>query len=118
MMATTECNRLIEEISAIVRKAAKLQPGVAITPESRLVEDLMIDSLDLVSLVLQFQEHFDVVIEDEAMPNLRRVGDIFDYLATVNGGWSAIADPTGSRGAGEHIGYLARWENRRWNDEG
>jgi acyl carrier protein len=84
MIATTEREQLVDRVTAIVRKAAKVPPGVAITPESRLVEDLLIDSLDLVSLVLQFQDHFDVVIEDEAVPNLRRVGDIALYLAARN----------------------------------
>ena len=63
-----------------MRKAAKMPPGVAITPESRLVEDLAIDSLDLVSLILQFQDHFDVVIEEDAVPNLCRVADLASYL--------------------------------------
>jgi acyl carrier protein len=81
MIATTERDQLVDRVTAIVRKAAKVPAAVAITPESRLVEDLTIDSLDLVSLILQFQDHFDVVIEEEAVPNLRRVGDIVAYLA-------------------------------------
>ena len=72
-----------------MRKAAKVPAGVAITPESRLVEDLAIDSLDLVSLILQFQDHFDVVIEEDAVPNLCRVGDIVAYLAASRNGRSS-----------------------------
>jgi acyl carrier protein len=83
MIATTERDQLFDQVTAIVRKAAKVPAAVAITPESRLVEDLTIDSLDLVSLILQFQDHFDVVIEEEAVPNLRRVGDIALYLAAA-----------------------------------
>ena len=51
------------------------------TPDSRLVEDLAIDSLDLVNLILQLQDHFEVAIEEEAVPNLCRVADLAAYLS-------------------------------------
>jgi acyl carrier protein len=81
MIATVDQDRLTDRVIAIVRKAAKIPAEVAITPESRLVEDLMIDSLDLVSLVLQFQDHFDVVIVEDAVPDLGKIGDIVAYLS-------------------------------------
>jgi acyl carrier protein len=80
MIAATERDRLTDQVTAIVRKAAKIPAKVAIRPESRLVEDLAIDSLDLVSLILQFQDEFDVVIDEDAVPNLCRVSDIVAYL--------------------------------------
>ena len=80
MIGASERDRLTEEVTAIVRKAAKVPAKVAIRPESRLVEELAIDSLDLVSLVLQFQDDFDVVFDEDAVPNLCRVADIVDYL--------------------------------------
>ena len=72
---------LVAEVVDVIRKAAKIPPRVAITPESRLVEELAIDSLDLVGLILQLQDHFDVVIEDDAVSNLCRVADLAAYLA-------------------------------------
>jgi acyl carrier protein len=80
MTAATENDCLVVEVAAIVRRAARIPAQVAIGPESRLIEDLAIDSLDLVSLILEFQDHFDVVIDDEAVPNLCRVADIVAYL--------------------------------------
>ena len=64
----------------VIRKAAKIPPQVAIYPDSRLVEDLAIDSLDLVGLILQLQDEFDVVIEEDAVPNLCRVADLAAYM--------------------------------------
>ena len=58
---------------------------VPISADSRLVEDLAIDSLDLVGLILQLQDHFDVVIEEDAVPNLCRVADLAAYLAGTKG---------------------------------
>ena len=72
---------LVAEVVAVIRQAAKIPARVPITAHSRLVEDLAIDSLDLVGLILQLQDHFDVVIEDEDVPNLCRVADMAAYLA-------------------------------------
>ena len=85
MIATTERDRLTDRVIAIVRQAAKIPCKVAIRPESRLVEDLAIDSLDLVSLILQFQDHFDVVIDEDAVPNLCCIADVVAYLAERSG---------------------------------
>ena len=72
---------LVAEVVDVIRKAAKIPARVAITADSRLVEDLAIDSLDLVGLILQLQDHFDVVIEEDDVPNLCRVADMAAYLA-------------------------------------
>ena len=72
---------LVAEVVDVIRKAAKVPSRVPITCHSRLVEDLAIDSLDLVGLILQIQDHFDVVIEDDAVSNLCRVADLAAYLA-------------------------------------
>jgi acyl carrier protein len=81
MTAAANQASLIAEVAAIVRKAAKIPPRVRIEANSRLVEDLAIDSLDLVGVILQFQDHFDVVIEEDAVPSLCRVADLAAYLA-------------------------------------
>src|SRR5262245_11527525 len=101
MIAGAERGFLTDQVTAIVRRAAKLPAGVPIRLESRLVEDLMIDSLDLVSLVLQFQDHFDVVIEEDAVPHLRSVGDIVDYLVkrSESAGMTADSQAAGNSGA-------------------
>jgi acyl carrier protein len=72
---------LFAEVVDVIRKAAKVPACVSITPHSRLVEDLAIDSLDLVGLILQLQDHFDIVIEEDDVPNLCGVADLAAYLA-------------------------------------
>jgi acyl carrier protein len=81
MTTTLSAPSLFAEVVDVIRKAAKIPPRVAITPDTRLVEDLAIDSLDLVGLILQLQDHFDVVIEEDDVPNLCRVADLAAYLA-------------------------------------
>jgi acyl carrier protein len=72
---------LVAEVVDIIRKSAKIPSRVPITAATRLVEDLAIDSLDLVGVILQLQDDFDVVIEEDAVPNLCRVADLAAYLA-------------------------------------
>jgi acyl carrier protein len=81
MTAITRPASLIQEISEIVRRAAKIPPPIAIDANSQLVEDLAIDSIDLVGVILEIQDHFDIVIEDEAVPHLCRIADLAAYLA-------------------------------------
>lgn len=49
--------------------------------DSRLIEDLHADSLDLVELVMDMEEEFDVQIPDEQLPKIKTVGDIMQVLS-------------------------------------
>ena len=55
-------------------------PREEITRESRFVEDLKADSLDVVELVMEFEEEFDVTIPDEDYEKIRTVGDAVTYI--------------------------------------
>ena len=92
MIAASERDSLIDQVTMIVRRSAKVPGKIAIGPESRLVEDLAIDSLDLVSVVLQVQDHFDVVFDEDAVPNLCRVADIVEYLAAGGHGMAGSGE--------------------------
>jgi acyl carrier protein len=79
--ATTHQTSLIAEVTGIVRESAKIPPRVPINASTRLVEDLAIDSLDLVNLILELQDRFEVAIDEEAVANLCRIGDVAAYLS-------------------------------------
>ena len=51
-----------------------------VTPEARLVEDLGAYSLDLVELVMAFEEEFGSDIPDEDAEKLTSVGDAIKYI--------------------------------------
>lgn len=57
--------------------------GVEITPETELLADLPINSLDLVELVCAFEVAFDVVVPEKDIRKFSRVKDITDYLESV-----------------------------------
>lgn len=56
-----------------------------VTLTARLEEDLEADSLAAAELAMALEEEFDVTIEDEALKNLKTVGDIMDYMNAHNG---------------------------------
>ncbi len=55
-------------------------PREEITRESSFVEDLKADSLDVVELVMRFEDTFGVTIPDEDYEKIRTVGDAITYI--------------------------------------
>jgi acyl carrier protein len=72
---------MLPAIIDLVRDVAKLDAHAAIDAESRLVEDLGIDSLDLVGIYLRLQDDYGVAIDEEDLARLPRVGDIAAFVA-------------------------------------
>jgi acyl carrier protein len=48
--------------------------------EKSFVEDLKADSLDVVELVMRFEDTFGVTIPDEDYEKIRTVGDAIEYI--------------------------------------
>ena len=53
-----------------------------IKPASSFIEDLGADSLDIVELVMQMEEEFEVEIPDEEAENIKTVQDAINYINT------------------------------------
>jgi acyl carrier protein len=51
-----------------------------VTPGASFQEDLGADSLDVVELVMQFEEAFDMEIPDEDAEKIKTVKDAVDYI--------------------------------------
>ena len=49
--------------------------------DSDLTEDLGADSLDLVDLVMAFEDEFNFKVEDEQIENISTVGDIVEKIS-------------------------------------
>ncbi|MEG0377679.1 MAG: acyl carrier protein [Eubacterium sp.] len=55
-------------------------PVEKITMESSLIDDLEADSLDIIELVMAFEEEFGTKMADEELEKIKTVGDIIAAL--------------------------------------
>ncbi|MCS6918305.1 MAG: acyl carrier protein [Fimbriimonadales bacterium] len=72
-----------QEIFERVQKVIVEQLGVdenAVTPEASFIDDFNADSLDLVELVMAFEQEFDVSISEEESEQVRTVADAVRLL--------------------------------------
>jgi len=51
-----------------------------VTANARFIDDLGADSLDIVELVMRFEEEFGIEIPDEDAEKIQSVRDAFDYI--------------------------------------
>lgn len=54
--------------------------ATAITDDAHFVKDLGFDSLDLVDMMMQLEQEFDVVIPDEDYPRITSMSSLMQYL--------------------------------------
>jgi acyl carrier protein len=52
-----------------------------ITRETSFINDLNADSLDIVELVMEFEDNFEMSIPDEEAEKIKTVGQAIDYIA-------------------------------------
>ncbi|MCM1334040.1 MAG: acyl carrier protein [Bacteroides sp.] len=51
-----------------------------VTMGANIQDDLGADSLDIVDLVMSFEEEFDLEIPDDQVENIKTVGDVVKYI--------------------------------------
>ncbi len=51
-----------------------------VTPETSLREDLDLGSLQAITLVMDLEENFGIVVEDDELEKLETVGDLADLI--------------------------------------
>jgi acyl carrier protein len=72
---------ILTAIADAVRSVSAKARDAVITSNSLLLEELALDSLDLVAVILQLQDEFQVEIDPDEIPNMRVVGDLVASLA-------------------------------------
>jgi len=73
----------VTDIAAEVRTILAYHLGIEeakLTDEARLAEDLGADSLDLVEIVMSFEEQFGIEIPNHAATGLTTVGDAVRFV--------------------------------------
>jgi acyl carrier protein len=80
-MAVTDQSAVLDVLTDAIRSVSPKARQATITPSSLLLEELALDSLDLVAVILQVQDHFQVELDPDEIPEMRHVGDIVAGLA-------------------------------------
>jgi acyl carrier protein len=68
-----------EKVKDIIVEQLGVNPE-QVTPTASFIEDLGADSLDIVELVMAFEEEFSVEVPDEDAEKLQTVGDVIKYI--------------------------------------
>lgn len=64
---------------AVIAKELEVDPK-SVTRESKFIEDLGADSLDMTEMLMTLEDEFDLDIPDEDAETLTTVGAALDYL--------------------------------------
>lgn len=68
-----------EKVIALIADKLGKKPA-QINMDSRLVEDLGADSLDIVELIITFEDEFGISLPDEEVAKMKTIGDVVNYI--------------------------------------
>lgn len=68
-----------ERVIGIVSEQLSV-PREEVSRASSFVDDLKADSLDVVELVMELEDEFEITIPDDDYDKIRTVGDAIDYI--------------------------------------
>lgn len=70
---------VFERIREIISKQLDI-PMENISMESKLIDDLKADSLDVVELIMDLEQEYEIEIPDDELPKIHTVGDIVGFI--------------------------------------
>lgn len=74
-----ESESVKDKVINIVAEKLK-KPKEQIQLESRFMEDLGADSLDIADLTMEFEDEFDISIDEDAGGKIKTVGDVVRFI--------------------------------------
>ncbi len=70
---------VFENVKKMIAKQLKADEA-SITLETRLVEDLKADSANVMVMIMDLEDNYGIIIEDDQIMNLKTVGDVVKYI--------------------------------------
>ena len=70
---------VFERVKDIIVKQLEVDPEL-ISLETSFTEDLGADSLDVMEIIMAFENEFDVEVDESVLENIRQVKDIVEYI--------------------------------------
>jgi len=72
---------LMEVVSEMIRSVSEKARCRVITPETQLLEELALDSLDLVRVIMLMEDRFNLSIDLDEVSNMKSAGDLAGILS-------------------------------------
>ena len=70
---------IFEKVKAIVVEQLGVSEDI-VKEDATFIDDLSADSLDIVELVMQIEEEFEIEIADQDAETIVTVGDVVEYI--------------------------------------
>ena len=70
---------VFENVKKMISKQLKADEA-SITLDTRLVEDLKADSANVMVMIMDLEDNYGIVIEDDQIMNLKSLGDVVKYI--------------------------------------
>ena len=70
---------VFENVKKMIAKQLKVDEA-SITENSRLIEDLKADSANVMVMIMDLEDNYGIVVEDDQIMKLKTVGDVVKYI--------------------------------------
>ena len=70
---------VFEDVKAMIAKQLNADES-SITRDTRLVEDLKADSANVMVMIMDLDDKFGIMVEDDQIMKMKTVGDVVDYI--------------------------------------
>ncbi len=78
---TTDCDALQTELISVIQKLTKTD--IEITESLHIMNDLDLDSVMVMELMMELEDHFDISIPLNALPDVHTVKDLTAEIAKL-----------------------------------
>lgn len=68
-----------DKVKELISRQLKV-PAEKVTLDARLVEDLGADSANVMVLIMEVEDQFGIMVEDDAIMTLKTVEDVVGYI--------------------------------------
>ncbi len=70
---------IFEKVKSVIAEQTGIDPET-ITMESSFVEDLNIDSIDLIELIMMLEEEYNIEFSEDDAETIKTIGDVVNYI--------------------------------------
>ena len=70
---------IFEAVKSMIAKQLKVDEAT-ITADSRLIEDLKADSANVMVMIMDLEDKYGIMVEDDQIMKLKTVGDVVSYI--------------------------------------